>query len=319
MELGYAFFILLLYVVLVVVGICLYEYWEKCQEWKKPVKIPVLNEKEKRQRLGELIEPFGFAYDGKQDIFYSRMDSWQRKYGYGRIYDEAAAPVNMIIDCEPVYFEYDEKKWMIEFWKGQYGMTSGGEVGVYYLPKEEMGEGLLLPRLVYRCVEDEDMLRVQTALWKNGKQLYYRRGYHWWLTGFVLGEFSKPRELEMDIEIVLKDMEMKDAFLHGLHEAGYQNNELSVVGNTVWIHFTKPHTRQPITRSRLFSTIKQMENKRNCRLYRKVTMDYANAYDKLLALEVRMPRLYEKLEALGKSRFLEGETDTKSGETDGMR
>lgn len=296
MELGYAFFILLLYVVLVVVGICFYEYWEKCQEWKKPVKIPVLNEKEKRQRLSELIEPFGFAYDEKQDIFYSRMDNRKRKYGYGRIYDEAAR--NMIIDYEPVYFEYDEKKWMIEFWKGQYGMLTGGEVDVYYLPKDEIEEGMLQPC----CAETKDMLRVQTALWKNGKQLYYRRDYHWWLNGFVLGEFSKPRELEMDIEIVLKDMEMKDAFLHGLHEAGYQNGELSVVGNTVWIHFTKPHTRQPITRFRLFSTIKQMENKRNCRRYRKVTRDYANAYDKILALEVRMAQLYEKLEMQGKSR-----------------
>ncbi len=303
MELGYAFFILLIYVVLVVGASWLYEYWERRQEQKKPIQVPVLAEKDKRRKLNELIEPFGFAYDGRQDIFYSRADSWQRKYGYGRIYDEAAPAFNMIIDCEPIYFEYDEKKWLIEFWKGQYGITTGGEVGIYYLPKEKQGENILHPRLVYECVEDADTLRIQTVLWKNGKQLYYRRGYHWWLTGFVLGEFSKPRELKMDIEITLKDIEMRDAFVKGLYEAGYRNGEVNVLGTTVWIHFTTPHTRQPLTRTRFITAVKQMENRRNCRLYHRVTKDYANAYDKILALQSRMPGLYKKLEYFSKARF----------------
>ncbi len=307
MELEYACFILAFYVILVLAGIWLYEYVEKQKSYQKMVQLPILTQQEKRQKLNELIAPFGFAYDGKQDLFYSRIDSWQRKFGYGRIYDEAAAPLNMIIDCEPIYFDYQEKHWMIEFWKGQYGITTGGEVGIYYLPKRVQGEELLLPRLVYHCVEDEDTLRIKTILRKKGKELYFRRGYHWWLTGFVLGEFSKPKELEMDIEITLKDSQMRDAFLQGLYEAGYQRNELNVRGNTVWIHFTRPHTKQPVTRNRLFVAVKQWENKRNCKLYQKATKDYVNAYDKILALKERVPLLYGKLERLGKSRFGTGE------------
>lgn len=307
MGLGYAFFVLLLYVVLVLAGIWLYEYWEKRKEAKRPVKIPVLTEREKRRKLNALLEPFGFAYEGKQDIFYSRTDSWQRKFGYGRVYDEAAAPLNMVIDCEPVYFEYDEKKWMIEFWKGQYGITIGGEVGIYYLPEKVLGEEVLHSNLVYQCVTDEDTLRIQTALWKNGRQLYCRRGYHWWLTGFVLGEFSDPKDLEMDIEITLKNMDMKDAFLKGLYRAGYRQEEISMLGTTVWIHFTRPHTRQPVTRTRFLGAVKQLENRRNCRLYHRVTKDYANAYDKILALQSRAPGLCKKLEQMEKSRFLYGE------------
>ncbi len=307
MKLEYAVFILLIYILLVLLGIWFYDLRRKQKRWQEPVQLPLLNEREKRRKLNELLEPFGFAYDGRQDIFYSRTDSWQRKYGYGRIYDEGAALLNMILDCEPIYFEYDGKRWMIEFWKGQYGITTGGEVGIYYLPKGNPAEELLLPKPIYQCVEDEDTLRIKTALWKNGKQLYYRRGYHWWLTGFVLGEFSKPKELEMDIEITLKDAEMRDAFLKGLYEAGYQREELNALGNTVWIHFSKPHTKQPFTRTRLLSAVKQYENKRNCRLYRRVTKDYANTYDKLRVLAVRMPKLYQKLERLGKSRFVSGE------------
>ncbi len=304
MELGYAFLLLLLYIILVVAGICIYDYREKRKELTKPIRLPILTEREKRGKLNELLEPFGFAYDGRQDIFYSRTDSWQRKFGYGRIYDEAAPAFNMIIDSEPIYFEYEEKKWMIEFWKGQYGITSGGEVGVYYLPKKTLAEGIRLPELVYQCVEDEDTLKMQTVLWKNGRQLYSRRGYHWWMTGFVLGEYTKPKELELDIEITLKDMVMRDAFLQGLYEAGYKSEEISWQGTTVWIHFQKPHTRQPLTRTRWFTAIKQMENKRNVRLYQKVTKDYVNTYDKMLALQNRAPGLYRKLEHIGKSRFL---------------
>ena len=82
MELGYAFFILLLYVVLVLLGIWLYEYWERGKEGKKPVQSPALRDREKRRKLNELLTPLGFAYDGRLNIFYSRIDSWQRKYGY---------------------------------------------------------------------------------------------------------------------------------------------------------------------------------------------------------------------------------------------
>lgn len=307
MELGYAFLLLLSYVLLALLGIWFYERRETRKQRKQPLKLPILTDREKRLKLNELLSVSGFAYDGGQDIFYSRMDSWQRKFGYGCIYDEAAATMNMVIDCEPIYFDYDNKKWMIEFWKGQYGITTGAEVGVYYLPDKALTDILSPSTLVYRCVEDEDTLRIQMVLWKEGKNLFFRRGYHWWLTGFSLGEFSHPKELSMDIEITLKDEIMRNAFLTGLHKAGYTNEELNVKDNTVWIHFDRPHTVQPATRTRLFSAIKQMENKRNVKLYQKTTQDYTNVYDKLLALQQRAPGLYRKWEQLGKSRFLSGE------------
>ncbi len=307
MELGYAFFLLLTYVILVLLGIFVYEYRDTWRKRRQPLQLPMMTDQEKNHKLNELLKPVGFAYDSRQDIFYSRMDSWQRKFGYGRIYDEAAAPLNMIIDCEPVYFEYEDKKWLIEFWKGQYGITTGGEVGVYYLPKRTLAEEILEPELVYRAVEDEEMLRIQTVLWKNGRRLYYRRGYHWWLTGFVLGEYASPRELELDIELTFPNAPMRDAFLEGLHRAGYEDRELNVQGNVVWIHFSKPHTRQPMTRTRLISAVKQMENRCNCRLYRRVTGNYDHTYEKLLVLKRRAPGLYRKWEQLGRSRFLNGE------------
>ena len=303
MELGYAIFILLLYVVLVIAGIWLYEYMETRRAIRQPVRLVVLTEQEKRKKLNELIAAFGFAYDGRQDIFYSRTDSWQRKFGYGKIYDEAAAPLNMIIDCEPIYFDYDGKHWLIEFWKGQYGICTGAEVGIYYLPAASKMEELLLSNPIYRCVEDEDILRIKTVLWKKGRQMYFRRGYHWWLTGFRVGEFSWPKELEMDIEITMKDYEMRNAFLEGLYAAGYGKEEVSASGTRVWIHFSKPHSKQPLTRAKIFSAVKQWENRRNCRLFQQATGGYVHTYDKLMALQTRMPGIYRKLERLSSGRF----------------
>lgn len=95
---------------------------------KKKVINDVLqrSDKEKIKDINDALELYGFRYDNTNDIICSNMYSWQREVGYCRFYDEVAPVLNMIIDSEPIYFEYDNIRWLIEFWKGQYGMTTGG-------------------------------------------------------------------------------------------------------------------------------------------------------------------------------------------------
>src|SRR5665647_1009964 len=88
--------------------------------WRNGAVFNVVPEGTGSDELDKAIEIAGYSYDQKQDIFYSTMDPWQRDIGYCRLYDELAAPLGMITDCEPIHFEYLEKKWMIGFWKGQY-------------------------------------------------------------------------------------------------------------------------------------------------------------------------------------------------------
>ena len=90
------------------------------------------------ETFDRLLERLGFAYDHSQDIFISILHPWQRDYGYCRLYDEAAALFSMIVDCEPIYFEYRGKRWLIELWKGQYALTTGGEIGVYLTDLPDM-------------------------------------------------------------------------------------------------------------------------------------------------------------------------------------
>ena len=88
-------------------------------------KVRCMCMKEKCCILDELIAPFGYAYLPAQDIFTSRLDVWQRDFGYCTLYDKAAFRFNMVFDCLPVYFEYDGRTWLLELWKGQYGINTG--------------------------------------------------------------------------------------------------------------------------------------------------------------------------------------------------
>ena len=57
------------------------------------------------ESLNQFLEPYGYSYNPGDDLFYSNIDAWQRQMGYSRLYDESAAPMSMIIDCEPIYFK----------------------------------------------------------------------------------------------------------------------------------------------------------------------------------------------------------------------
>lgn len=257
---------------------------------------------EKFTSLNERIEPLGFVYEPKQDIFYSAMNGWQRQFGYCRLYDEAAAPLNMIIDCEPIYFEYQGREWLIEFWKGQYGMTTGAEVGIYVSNGPDLNIPGIFNGTFYDTVGDEENLRISISLWKKDKHLFSRREVHWWLTGFIVGEYSSPKELTMEIEITFRTMSMCLAFIEGLKNTGYSNNEIHVHNNTVRVLFTEPHSKQPLSRTKLLTFFKQRSNRRYCRIYNKITSDLENTMDKIEYVFAYSPRLFNRIMRFGKTK-----------------
>lgn len=251
--------------------------------------------------LYEMIDTAGYSYDANQDIFYSKLYPWQRKMGYCRLYDEAAIISGMIIDCEPIYFVYGGKRWLIEFWKGQYGMTTGCEIGIYYTDDFDINIPDLFTGTFYQTVADEDMLYMSCSLKKNGKTLFTREDKHWWLTGFILGEFSEPHELEMDINISLKNGKMRNAFVRGLIEAGYTHRDIYINGNTVSLRFDQPRTPQPMARTPATEWVTQRKNELLCKKYREVTDPYDNLTDKINAI-LDYPELFKQIFNIGKSK-----------------
>jgi hypothetical protein len=268
----------------------------------RPVTEIIGNVPERVAELNQELLPFGFAYEPYQDIFYSLMNPWQRELGYCRLYDEASAALSMIIDSEPIRFEYNGRKWLIEFWKGQYGMNTGGEVGIYYTTGPDLRIPGLFDGTFYFCVKDEDCINMSFAFRKNGNLLFTRSGYHWWLTGFKLGEFSKPSELSMDITMDLYDKQMANAFIEALKKAGYDEDEYAVQGRRVMVRFKKPHTKQPITRTSFTDFMMQRNNETFCNSYNYLTEAYTDTLDKLEIVRKESPSMYNQALNLGKPK-----------------
>lgn len=254
--------------------------------------------------INDELETFGFAYDEKADFFYSIMDPWQKELGYCNMYDEAAPALSMIFDSEPIYFDYEGKHWLIEFWKGQYGITTGGEIGIYNTDND----GIIIPGLFngrfYKVVDESNYLDMAFTLYKKNKILIKQRGIHWWLTGFLLGEFSHPHELKMNIEIYFHSKNMLLAFVDGLVDAGYNKSDFSINNNTVYIIFDSPHTKQPFTRTDLVTDLMQENNRRNVELFNSSTNAFSNIIDKLYYLRIEKPDFYNEALEIGKPRQL---------------
>jgi hypothetical protein len=247
------------------------------------------------------IKTAGYSYDTNQDIFFSNLNAWQRDMGYCRLYDESAAPLGMIIDCEPVQFEYKGRRWLIEFWKGQYDLTTGCEVGIYSTDKPDLNIPGIFNGPFYYSANDGDLLKISYYLQKGKKILFTRKDRHWWLTGFMLGEFSEPSDLVMHISITLKDKEMLTAFVNSLIRIGYSKKELAIYGTTVVFKFKTPKTQQPYTRTKKTDAIIQEKNKLLCDMYQEVTKPYKTFPDKVKAIKENSPELYRELLRVGRS------------------
>jgi len=209
--------------------------------------------------MAKAVVTAGFNYDPDQDIIFSRMDALQRKLGYAYSYDVAAPrTISAIIDCEPFFFSYGGKDWMIELWKGQYGLETGGEIGIYNRKTPSTLGYAVLDKTIgkrphdpntahgkfFRCVSDEDLLTLAFTLVRDGVPLFSRKPEkHWWLTGFEWGVLSAPEELTMELSIILLDSAMCEAFVSTLEMVGYGN--IDVDANKVSFIFDKPYSFQP--------------------------------------------------------------------------
>lgn len=287
--------ILILIIFIAILFVILF-HWKK----KKIIrKICCLSMHDKCQFLNELVEPLGYQYDIHQDIFTSTIDAWQKHYGYTELYDKAAPYTGMIFDCQPVYFNYDDKTWLIEFWKGQYGINTGSEVGVYHadtiIPPKQ------LDKTLFSAVAESDFLDIKTSLFDKGMQLAELSATHWWLTIFSMGRFSKPANLTMDISIRFPNLEMRDAYVDGLLRAGYHRDALCICFTTVTVTFETCRCHRSCLK-KPYCTYVQLKNRIFCWLYRFVTRPFKCTCDRLLYLYYFFPFAFRRMLRLKRFR-----------------
>ena len=159
--------------------------------------------------INNIIGVSGFYYAESQGIFYSHIKSWQRDWGYNNFYDWVAERT-LNIEYIAVFFEYGERTWRIEFWKGDYGPTIGAEVGVYYNNPNIPGH--------YDSVDNSNLLKMSMNLsTKDGEQLFSRSPVEtWWLTGFKIHSDLDSSDLELLVRICFKDSAMRNEFQYNL-------------------------------------------------------------------------------------------------------
>ena len=160
---------------------------------------------------GKILEIAGFEYDAEQGIYYSQMNPLQRKFGFNFVYDMAAPMAMMYYDTKRIEFEYGGKEWMIQLWKGQYGITAGAEIGLYSRDPEKV--------MQYDCADDEELITMQFDFY-NMDEYVFSRGpeKHWWLTGFKVFHIGIPSFITMDMMLDFDDNRMADAFEKSLKE-----------------------------------------------------------------------------------------------------
>lgn len=274
------FIILLLFVIL-----------NYCHRRKIIKKICCMDCETKCNILNNLLEPFGYSYLLSQDIFTSRIDAWQKEFGYTALYDKTAYRFGMVFDCIPIYFDYNNKTWLIEVWKGQYGINTGAETGIYYadkiLSKEDYHSAIFKPASNY------EMPVFSFHLYKNNALISNISGHHWWLTSFTLGMFSNPQSLKMRISVTFKDKNMCYAFAQGLIDTGYNPNDINVLRDTVIFLFDS--SSKITSRYKRFRIkLTQSANRFWCSIFLKVTKPFTSSLDRCLYLYYHIPFAFRR-------------------------
>lgn len=176
----------------------------------------------------EKVNLASYRYDGDGNFYYTDdKECWQKNFGFNEVYDNFAPLSVMFYDTVRTTFVYGGKEWMIQMWKGQYGMVFvGGEVGVYTRSIGSSGTH-------YVCADKEDWLNMEMAfMWDEYSDGNYRaifnRDYtkYWWCTGFVVGfpngSLTKTlKEFRLVHHITFKDAEMANAFCEAFEKNGF--------------------------------------------------------------------------------------------------
>lgn len=261
-------------------------------------KVSSLSCKEKCDLLDSILSPFGYRYDKKQDIVSTHNLAWQRRAGYTGLFDRTALHFHMVFDALPVYFDYQGRTWLIELWKGQYGINTGAEIGIYHADRILSRNEFDTVR--FQAVADADRLPVSFTLLYENQPLATVSDTAWWLTAFLVGTYSSPGQLSMDCVLHFPDFEMLCRFTDSLKRTA-PHIAFHCHGTDAHIDYAQGCPLSPVCPEPLscFKRLRirwaQFCNRLFCRLYCLVTRPFVCTLDKLLYLYYLMPFILRRL------------------------
>jgi len=215
-----------------------------------------MSAQEKRQALNLL----SYKMD-ENGIFYVDHEPWQKQFGFNQIYDLASPLIQLVYGTIRIKFRYGyvyklgtegaekgkvlyddsgnpiyetgangkpvEKDWMIQLWKGRYGLVMlGAEFGVYTKPSTQQTQHY------NAAVSEEELVMAMDVyqhnfLTKQTKYLFTRGPESaWWLTGFVPGsfyEYNKKSEIIAVANIQFPSEDMMKLFYNAMKNVGFRD------------------------------------------------------------------------------------------------
>ena len=190
---------------------------------------------------GKGIIDLGYNCSVYDMLIYATVDAWMRQFGFCVWYDLLSdlAPNWMIHYATRRFkFDYGDREWMIQIWKGSYLITNGGEVGIYNREKEKNGS-------YYDSARDEDMLVMSLEVYNGREKIVSLPAQrHWWVNGFKLTKnIAAPAALTLRASIEMKDEQMLDAFCKAIDREMHRDVTYTTEGLTVyleWLSVNKP-------------------------------------------------------------------------------
>lgn len=175
---------------------------------------------------------YQYCYDYCGYYYTNDRESWQREFGFAKVYDYMAPFVQMKYDYSRIFFTYEDKDFMVQLWKGQYLLFYGAEIGIYHRDADGLKRD---PYTLYNAADEKYWVTMDMGVYHQKNEgdapedyeLLFKRPVdkYWWCTGFVPGSVRSTEpsdELRIEADLTFKDSTMAGLFAQELSNMGFK-------------------------------------------------------------------------------------------------
>lgn len=238
---------------------------------KNAQKVRSLNIHDKCECLNRLLEPLGYCYIPRDNVFSALPDTRQGKNA------PEATPLHMIIDSLSVDFDHQGHTWLLELWKGQCGIHTCAGLCLYY------ADEIL-----------EEPIKMSFSLFRKDEKISYLSGRQWFLTAFHAGLFSLPTDLSMRVCVTFPDEQTAKSFVTGITQTGHSCCSLIRQNNAVTFSFVTYASPQKELLQKMKNRLAIWSTRFWCRVYLCLTEPFQSSADRVLYLYYTLPFLFKR-------------------------
>lgn len=201
----------------------------------------------------DITRLFGFEYAGNDDdYYYTQRGSIQNHFGFMDYYDEIGNLLGMNLNDEVIVFNYGDREYRIELWRGTYGYGGafGGEFGIYYRdasdaianPYPEDYHTGTRPQnrfSLYQCLDEEHQFRVVQRVFlrdndlpivENDTQDYSigTNGRHFWNLAIRTQSNVDVSQIYSAYNLYIYDDEMRMSVLNAMRDYSNTHGNIAV-------------------------------------------------------------------------------------------